>query len=132
MILVDTSVWIEFFRDSAAPEVALLVTAIEADESIAYTGMILQEVLQGCPNQKAVDRIEDGFAAFVEVFPHRSTYRLAARLFRDARKKGLTVRSSVDCLIAACALETGAILLERDRDFLTLQRVCRLPLLRPV
>jgi hypothetical protein len=125
MIFVDTSVWIDFFRGKDTEEIRYLSLALE-EETIAYTGMVLQELFQGIPSARKRDLVEKSFAPFVEIFPSRSTYRLAAELFRKSREKGHPIRSSVDCFFAACCLEQNLEILERDRDYWYISQVSRL------
>jgi predicted nucleic acid-binding protein len=129
MILVDTSVWIDLFANNSGPEIELLIQGIYGDETICFTGVILQEIFQGVSSSKQRKEIEDSFAPFVEIFPSRSTYLLAAELFRKSRSNGHPIRSSVDCLIAACCIEHDLELLEKDRDFKYLCLVSNLKLL---
>jgi len=130
MVLVDTGVWIDFLAGTETKEVRLLILLLEQEESIAFTGQILQELMQGCSNDKDAQRIEDYFLPFVEICPQRSSYRLAAKIFRDCRGRGYTIRSSVDCLIAACAIENDSPIHHRDRDFKYIEKVCRLKIFR--
>ena len=125
MVLVDTSVWIDFLAGRENPAVAALIALLEAEEDIAYTGLILQELLQGVPEaEQAV--VENHFQPFIELTPVRSTHLLAARIYRDARKRGFTIRSSIDCLIAACAIEHDCAVLHNDRDYTVIARVAPL------
>lgn len=117
MILVDTSVWIDFLGGRELTEVDELVRLIGAGEEIVFTGVILQELAQGCATTRELNLIENHFQPFGEIFVQRSTYLLAAKLFRDCRKKGFTIRSSIDCLIAACAIESDYSMLHNDRDY---------------
>lgn len=130
MVLVDTSVWIDFFSDKESREVSYLTEAIESEESICYTGVILQELFQGIQSSKERNFIENSFLPFVELFPSRSTYKLAAELFRKSRKAGHPIRSSMDCLIASCCIENGALILENDRDYEFISQVSKLRRIR--
>ena len=129
MVLVDTSVWIDFLSGRYTPEVEVLVSLVEEEETLCFTGFILQELLQGCSDDAVARSVEQHFQPFLEIFPQRSTYRLAGKIFRDCRKRGYTIRSSVDCLIAACALENGSPVHHCDRDFKFIQEVCGLKIL---
>ena len=91
MVLVDTGVWIDFLAGTETKEVRLLILLLEQEESIAFTGQILQELMQGCSNDKDAQRIEDYFLPFVEIRPQRSSYRLAAKIFRDCRFNSLEI-----------------------------------------
>jgi predicted nucleic acid-binding protein len=128
MILVDTSVWIDFLSNRSTPATTQLVDFLEREEVIVFTGIILQELCQGCRHEKEVTAIENHFKFFLEIFPERSTYKLAAQIYRDCRRQGFTIRSSIDCLIAACALESGSSVLQQDRDYLHIAKVTLLQL----
>lgn len=130
MVLVDTGVWIDFLGGRTTPEVSVVVALLEDNETISYTGQILQELLQGCPDGNDAQTIEDHFEPFIELLPQRSSYRLAAKIYRDCRKQGYTIRSSVDCLIAACAIENECQVHHKDRDFRFIEEVCGLKILR--
>ena len=129
MIFVDTSVWIDFLADRETRKVASLIEALEKEESISYTGLVIQELFQGIQSPKRRDQVEISFEPFIEVFPNRESYKLAAKLFRDSRTKGHPIRSSIDCLIAACCIEHGFELLHNDRDFDYLAKISKLKIL---
>ena len=79
--------------------------------------MILLEIIQGIYHQEGRQQIEQQFESFV-LLPHkRSTTLLAADIYQNLQRKGIRIRSIVDCLIAASAIETGATILHKDRDF---------------
>src|SRR4051812_35622333 len=123
MMLVDSSVWIDGSRLISSEATQFLARRDETDE-LATTGIIVQEVLQGTRSQKDIDAWRDRFWGMLILEPQElSTYELAADLYRRARAKGLTIRSSQDCLIAALALEHGALLVHNDRDFTSLAQV---------
>lgn len=126
MVLVDTGVWIDFLRGKETPEADAVNSLLEREETIAFAGIILQELMQGCSGEKDAGSIEKHFLPFIEIFPQRRTYKLAARIHRDCRNRGFTIRSSVDCLIAACAMEQNCPVLHRDRDFAAIEKVCGL------
>ena len=124
MILVDTSVWIEFFRtgSSLRPE-----EAFDVDETVTCLP-IIQEVLQGFRDQDAFRRAREAMFALpvVESPLSLEVFTLAVDLYRLARRQGLTVRSSADCLIAACALRHDLTVLHRDRDYPALAGISNL------
>ena len=123
MLLVDSSVWIDVERGIASDATRFLAGREEIDE-IATTGIICQEVLQGVKSDSLYERLRERFWAMLILEPRElSTYEIAAQLHRRARQKGLTIRSPNDCLIAAIALEHGALLIHNDRDFLALAEV---------
>jgi len=126
MVLVDTGVWIDFLAGKQTPEADVVCSLLEREETLAFTGSILQELMQGCSDEAEADAIEKHFLPFIELFPRRSSYKLAAKIFRDCRKKGFVIRSSIDCLISACALEHDCSVHHKDRDFAFIQEVCGL------
>jgi predicted nucleic acid-binding protein len=130
MILIDTGVWIDFLAGRETPETEIVSSILNEEESIVFTSVILQELMQGCADDASADAIENHFEPFIEVFPQRSTFKLAAKLFRECRSKGFTIRSSVDCLIAACAIEHDCFVHHKDRDFTFIEKVYGLKVLK--
>ncbi len=124
MVLVDTSVWIEFFRRPARID---LPAVVEFDEVVTCLP-VLQEVLQGFREEAAFTLARDAMLALpmVEAPLGQGVVEEAVGLCRRARAAGFTVRSSSDCLIAACALRHGLTVLHHDRDFGVLARVSAL------
>jgi hypothetical protein len=121
LLLVDTSVWIEVFRD------ARLRTTIDLEEAVTCLPVV-QEVLQGFGDERAFRIAREAMLALpiVESPLRIELVEEAVALYRAARRGGFTVRSGVDCLIAACALRHGLTVLHRDRDFGVLTRVSAL------
>ena len=117
MILVDTSVWVDFFRGAETPPEQRLEAAMTSREQICTCGPIVMELLMGVssPAEQQATQAELSRLTLLPMAP--LIYVRAASLFRAARGKGRIVRSSVDCMIAACAIEHGAAVLHRDRDF---------------
>ncbi len=124
MVLVDTSVWVEFFRKPSRIE---LPSVVDLEEVVTCLP-VLQEVLQGFREEAAFALARDAMLALpmVESPLRQEVFEEAVGLYRRARAQGLTVRSSVDCLIAACALRHGLTVLHHDRDFGFLARVSSL------
>jgi predicted nucleic acid-binding protein len=124
VVLVDTSVWIEVFRKRSRFN---LESALDTDEIVTCLPVV-QEVLQGFRDERAFAVARDAMLSFPVVeSPLRADVVLeAANLYRAARRAGLTVRSGVDCLIAACALRNGLSVLHQDRDFELIARVSNL------
>lgn len=119
MILVDTSVWIEYLRGSArsVARQTLRKAIQQSPAELCCTAPIRMELRMG-GDDIARRRIEDTLDGLQQlaVLPE-DDFELAADLFRAARRSGHTIRASVDCLIAAVALRSGATLLHRDADF---------------
>lgn len=124
MILVDTSVWIEVFRARRALDLEVV-----ADFDDVVTCLpVVQEVLQGFREEHAHRRAREAMLSFpiVESPMHSDVFLEAVDLYRTARRTGRTVRSSVDCLIAACAIRHDLEVLHRDRDFSAISEISRL------
>lgn len=121
MLLIDSSVWVDWLRGSDTDAVRF-VQAREGQEELALTQMIYLEVLQGVSSERQFAVTQKILGAQTMLLPldELETFAAAAQLYRQARLQGLTIRKSTDCLIAAIALEQGALLVHNDRDFLAL------------
>jgi predicted nucleic acid-binding protein len=117
LILVDTTVWIDLFKGKDTVEVCQLENFLETAEGICICGIILTEALQGVKDDKEYARILERFNDFYFLEISRDTYVRAANLFRTLKKKGITIRKPVDCIIAVVAIENDIPLLHKDRDF---------------
>jgi len=117
MILVDTSVWIDFFRGHNTIQVNLLESALNANENICICGVILTEVLQGIRDDNQFNQVQLYFNNFIFLPMEYDTYLKSAEIYRTLRKTGITIRKPVDCMIAATCLENDAFLLHNDKDF---------------
>jgi len=124
VILVDTSVWIEVFRARRPLD---LEASVDLDD-VATCLPIVQEVLQGFREENAYRRARDAMLSFpiVESPLGSDVFLDAVGLYRAARRGGRTVRPSVDCLIAACAIRHDLEVLHRDRDFAVLSQISAL------
>jgi predicted nucleic acid-binding protein len=122
MVLVDTSVWIDFFAGRDRVHVAQLETLIRDGRNLALCGIILTEILQGIRDD-AVYTLTETRLRFLILLPMcRNTFLLAAQIYRSLRKHGVTVRKPVDCMIAAVAIENSIPLLHNDRGFLSIAK----------
>jgi predicted nucleic acid-binding protein len=117
MTLVDTSVWIDFFRGNDRAHVAKLESLLNHGEDIAVCGVILTEVLQGIRHDHEFTRTQHLFRSLMFLPMTETIFVRAAEIYRDLRKQGITIRKSVDCMIAATALEHDVALLHNDKDF---------------
>ena len=118
MILVDTSVWIDFLNGANSKERHALHRLIEEEEDISITEIILTEILQGIKDDENFRRTKNYLLEFPLQKPKGiETYLKAAKIFRDCRKKGKTIRKTVDCIIAAICIENDLTLLHKDGDF---------------
>jgi predicted nucleic acid-binding protein len=125
-LLVDTSVWVDFFRARAAPHVTRLEKALSDGQDVCICGVILTEVLQGIRSDRDYRRTSARFDPLLFLSMDRETFVAAADLYRTLRRRGLTVRKPVDCMIAAVAISYDVELLHNDRDFEPMQEHCGL------
>ena len=126
MILVDTSVWIDFFSSSPGRAGTELRRMIADAEPFALSGIIVSEILQGL--RRDLDQIEHYLSQWEMLEPlGLSTYREAAAIFRRGRAKGFSL-TTIDALIAAIALDHRAALFTVDQDFSRVARITRLEL----
>lgn len=117
MILVDTSIWIDFFNGSDSIFKRKLHQLIEEDD-LCISDLILMEILQGIKLETDFQKVKEHLLSF-PVFALKSTasYIKAANIYRECRKKGVTVRKSIDCIIAQTAIENKLLLFHNDKDF---------------
>lgn len=128
MILVDTSAWIEYFRatgSTAATRVRHLLTD-ELDQ-VAVCEPISMEILAGATDERSLARLEQLVNGLPSLRVEEAVdFRVAAEIYRSARRSGQTIRSTIDCLIAAVAIRCGARLMHRDADFEVIARLTNL------
>lgn len=124
MYLVDTSVWIEVFRRPPRIDLEALIDF----EEVVTCLPVIQEVLQGFRDERAFRLARDAMQALpiVEAPLTMAAFEAAVDLYRLTRRAGVTVRSSVDCLIAACAVRNNLTVLHHDRDFDRIARIAPL------
>jgi predicted nucleic acid-binding protein len=118
VIVVDTSVWIDVLAGRRTRQARRCVELIEGGEPVALTDVIFAEVLQGFRSEDEAQLVEGHLRAFpVLRLEDLEDFALAASLYRGARREGVTIRKTLDCLIAAPCVRTGAPLLHADADF---------------
>ena len=117
MILVDSSVWIDFFRGTVTPQVEVLDRLL-GEEPVAIGDLMMTEVLQGFASERDFNKARRllGALDLVEI-GGRDVMIEAARYFRDLRARGITIRKTIDTLIATRCIVSGYRLLYSDRDF---------------
>jgi len=122
VILVDSSVWIDYLRGRHTPQ-SLRLDALLESEPIAIGDLILAEVLQGCHSQREFDQLAAGLLA-LEMVPLGGVELAieAARNFRRLRARGISVRKTIDTLIATRCIVDDLELLHDDRDFDAFER----------
>ena len=119
MILVDTSVWIDLLRERDTARTAEFRNLLERGSSFGVTSAIYQEVLQGAASEQDFEQIASnlGSQRFYHPKDRKTSYEAAARLYFRCRRAGITIRSTIDCLIAQIAIEHELLLLHDDKDF---------------
>jgi hypothetical protein len=117
MVLVDTTVWIDFFSGRRLPHVNALEYLLINREELCICGIILTEVLQGIRSDSEFVKTRDLFSNLMFLPIHYSTFLRSAEIYRSLRQKGITIRKTADCMIASVALENDIALLDNDKDF---------------
>lgn len=116
-VLIDTSVWADFFNGFRSAQEKYLARLLAGSDEICTCGVVVAEVFQGLRRDKGRAEIERLFRELVFLEPSgMDAYLRAANLYRTLRGRGVTVRSTVDCLIAVIADENDCDVLARDRD----------------
>ena len=121
MVLVDTSVWIDFFAAREERHVKTLEDLILDRRDICICGIILAEILQGIREDAEFKKTSALLANLIFLPMPYAVYMKSAEIYRNLRKKGITVRKIVDCMIAAVAIENDIPLLHNDRDFIPIE-----------
>jgi predicted nucleic acid-binding protein len=129
MLLIDTSVWIAVFRDRTGQVRQQLETLID-NRDVLLTRFTQLELLQGSLDEKEWNLLSTYLDTQDYIEPTSNSWQAAARIYYDLRRKGLTVRSPIDCCIAQAALENNLLLIHNDRDFETIAKVRSLQHLR--
>jgi predicted nucleic acid-binding protein len=131
MVIVDTTVWVDFFSGKPSAEVQMLERFVVEGNEICFCGIILTEVLQGIREDTDSTKTLSRFDSFLFLDLDRHTFIKAAQIYRALRRRGITIRKSVDCMIAAAAIEHQVPLLHNDRDFDPIEKFCGLKVLKP-
>lgn len=131
MVIVDTTVWVDYLRGDENPETNWLHKELDR-RRIGLTDLILCEVLQGIRDDIEFVKVQRDLRSF-EVFETGGVELsiAAARNFRKLRQRGRTVRKTIDCLIATFCLREGHSLLHRDRDYDPFEQELGLAVLYP-
>ena len=122
MILVDSSVWIDYFRSADTPQAALLDSLL-GRSPLAVGDLIAAEVLQGIRDEREFKRVKKTLDAFEHI--DLAGYDLAVKAsgnYRSLRAMGITLRKTIATVIATRCIEDGLTLLHADRDFLPFSR----------
>ena len=122
MIIVDSNAWVDFFNGVRSPHAERLDAALRDEEDLSVIPIILTEVLQGFRTDTGFQRARRALVSMPTIHPTVDCHVRAARLFRTLRRRGVTVRGAVDCVIAQTCLDIGAELLSPDADFAHIAR----------
>ncbi|MGH7885389.1 MAG: type II toxin-antitoxin system VapC family toxin [Thermodesulfobacteriota bacterium] len=117
VILVDTSVWIDWFRGNETEQCEELDNLLEARADLAVCGPIAMELLQGVTSSSEWKRVKSLIDNLIWYDTEENFYIKSAAIYNSLRKSGITIRKSIDCLIATIAIENQLIILHSDRDF---------------
>lgn len=132
MILVDTSVWIDFFNGISSPSRLYLRKLLQLEKELCISHFVLMELLQGFKKDREFRLAKRHLLEFPMLgLSDPESYIKAAELYRACRKNGVTIRKSIDCLIAQTAIENQAALLHRDKDFEHIASVSNLQIIDP-
>jgi hypothetical protein len=125
MILVDTSVLIDFFKGVENEGVQKLKAVLDRGIPFGINSFIFQEVLQGAASEKEYSLLDRYLRTqrFYHLKDPVDSFARAARICMDCRRKGITIRSTIDCLIVETVLEHDLFLLHNDNDFSAIARV---------
>lgn len=125
MYLIDTSVWVDYLRRIDSSSAHYLNKLLSQNIPFGLTSAIYQEILQGAPSKNIFDGLADSLSTERFYLPKDPvlSYQAAAQIYFACRKKGITVRSTIDCLIAQIAIENNLQLLHNDKDFLHIQKI---------
>jgi predicted nucleic acid-binding protein len=131
VVIVDTSVWIDFLNGTTTPETQWLDLRLDTDR-FGLTTIILAEVLQGLRDDREAALVEAELLRFEVVqIPDARLAAAAARNYRALRARGRTIRKTIDCLIATYCIEHGHALLHTDRDYDAFEEHLGLTVVRP-
>jgi len=117
-LLIDTSVWIDFFKGNENQQVITLTEYIENDYPVFLCPTIVQEILQGITNESKYRKVKE-YLLCLNILNDDSLESAlgAVKIYRRLRSKGITIRKSNDCIIAQYAFKYSLNILHKDRDF---------------
>jgi predicted nucleic acid-binding protein len=126
IVIVDTTVWVDFFADRSKLHVAALESSIKQKDDICICGIILTEILQGIRKEKDYKKTKELLDKLIFLPMAHASYIKAAEIYRSLRRKGITIRKPLDCMIASVAIEHDIPLLHNDKDFDLIEKHCGL------
>ena len=125
MILVDTSVLIGYFRGSKGVSCDKMNYIIDNDMPFGICYYVYQELLQGSANEREYELLKDylGTLPFYYLRYGKESFENAAHMYMNCRRKGITIRSTIDLIIAEIAIENNLFLFHNDNDFSNISKV---------
>lgn len=128
MILIDTSVLIDYFKGIQNHAADKLQFILDSGIPFGINGFIYQELLQGTKTEKEFNELKTylGTQIFYDLKDKKTSFAEAAEIYFKCRKKGFQIGSTIDCLIAQTAIENGLLLLHNDEDFEKISKVVEL------
>ena len=117
MVMIDTSVWIDQLVGKGTKQTHRLSLLIEESFPLCTCGLIITEVLQGCREDRLYHEVRSILTDLVYLQFTRDIFIRASDLYRNLRKKGVTIRKPIDCMIASVCIEHEVELLHSDKDF---------------
>ena len=117
-MIIDTSVWIDYFNGYDSWQANRLTTAIEDNEQIIIPGIVTTEILLGFKTNAQANKVAELLSAFGNTQDlTQDDYQQAAQIYRTCGTHGITIRSTIDCLITTLCLRDNQEILSKDRDF---------------
>jgi predicted nucleic acid-binding protein len=124
VIVVDTSIWIDYLRGAASDRVGRLRSLMRRQPELLIGDLILCEILQGCRSEAEATEVETALREFTIVPLCTPDLAIkAASNYRLLRRRGVTVRTTIDMIIGTFCIERGHMLLHSDRDFEPMERL---------
>jgi len=117
LILVDTTVWIDYFAGKKTSQVEILKGAIQNSDDLCVCGLVLTETLQGIRHDNQFNKVKTLLENLIYLPITKETFIQSASVYRSIRKHGKTIRSPIDCLIASLCIEHEVNLLHNDKDY---------------
>jgi predicted nucleic acid-binding protein len=117
-LIFDTSIWIHYLNGTPSPGKTLLERYMDVDAPIVLMPTIIQEILQGIRDDSQYERVKENLQAYIvlSIDPIQAAIG-AAQLYRELRKKGITIRKANDCLIGYYAIHYNLTIIHNDSDF---------------
>ena len=118
MVVVDTSVWVDYFKNKENSKTKLLEKILSSNKQIVLPGIIYVEILQGIKTDKKFKEVKEILDDLIFLpMENKKTYLKSIEIYRICRKNGITIRKTIDCLIASVVLENNFEFLHNDKDF---------------